>query len=113
MKTDGTVCNLTSIVGQVPVPTAPVFGSVSNAVIGLGKSYGTEYYYNLFKTKVITICLGLTNTPSYQEFKEFFSNAKENLPVQEYLCKYFYTQELSLNFQILDRRMSQKTSHLS
>lgn len=60
---EGIVVNMSSIFGLQPGYTLPAYCTSKFAVVGIGRTFGTNYYYNRYKVKILTICPGYTPTP--------------------------------------------------
>lgn len=86
---EGLIINIASIAGLDPMDTLVNYGATKSALIMLGRSLGSEKFYNKYKVKFLTICPSLTLTPSLiqflkgpdEEFKEL-KEACNRLPEQ-------------------------------
>lgn len=59
---EGIVINMSSIFGLQPGYTVPAYTTSKFGVVGIGQTFGTNYYYNRYKAKVLTVCPGYTPT---------------------------------------------------
>ncbi|KAI4459752.1 15-hydroxyprostaglandin dehydrogenase [nad(+)] [Holotrichia oblita] len=85
---EGIIVNISSIFGIQPGFSAPVYGATKHAVIGIGRSFGTDYYYNRYKVKILTMCPGsinnsLSEDPNIDLDIDLFKEEIKNYPSQE------------------------------
>lgn len=60
---EGIVVNVASIFGIQPGYSTPAYSASKHGLVSFGRSFGTNYYYNRYKVKILTICPGYTPTP--------------------------------------------------
>ncbi|KAB0792832.1 hypothetical protein PPYR_14791 [Photinus pyralis] len=72
----GVVINISSIYGIDHLFASPVYSATKAYVLGLGRAFGHESYYDQTKVRVLTLCPGLTDTEllSKVPFKMGISN---------------------------------------
>ncbi|XP_031356902.1 15-hydroxyprostaglandin dehydrogenase [NAD(+)]-like isoform X2 [Photinus pyralis] len=76
----GVVVNVASIYGIDPSLIIPVYSGTKAFVIGLGRSFGSQLYYNHNKVRVMTVCPGVTNTDLISDESIMTSTTNEFLP---------------------------------
>lgn len=59
---EGLILNVASLLGMEPQPTMSLYSATKSAVISLGQSFGSQYLYDKYKVRVVTICPGATAT---------------------------------------------------
>ncbi|XP_021000823.3 uncharacterized protein [Parasteatoda tepidariorum] len=64
----GSIVNTSSIAGHTANPLCPIYTATKHAVIGLTKSYGSDYHLKKSGIKMYAICPGQVNTPLCQDF---------------------------------------------
>lgn len=67
----GVVANIASILGLQKLSGCPPYVGTKHFVIGLTRSFGEEYYWNLTGIKFVTMCPGVTSTPLISEAGRF------------------------------------------
>ncbi|KAB0792831.1 hypothetical protein PPYR_14790 [Photinus pyralis] len=72
----GVVINLSSIYGIDHLFASPVYSATKAYVLGLGRAFGHQTYYDHNKVRILTLCPGLTKTDLLSEvpFKNGISN---------------------------------------
>ncbi|XP_049866991.1 15-hydroxyprostaglandin dehydrogenase [NAD(+)]-like [Pectinophora gossypiella] len=65
-KGGGTVLNVSSLLALTPHSHLPVYGATKTAVLQFSNSVGAEEYYVRTKVRVMTVCLGPTDTAILQ-----------------------------------------------
>ncbi|GJQ72772.1 hypothetical protein Trydic_g1423 [Trypoxylus dichotomus] len=60
--TEGVVVNIASTFGIQPGYSLPVYTATKHAVVGIGRAFGNNYYYNRYKVRILTMCPGYTPT---------------------------------------------------
>ncbi|CAH0406622.1 unnamed protein product [Chilo suppressalis] len=88
----GTVINVSSLLAFNAKPHLPVYKSTKIAVLQFSNSIGSEQFYSKTKVRVVTVCLGPTDTailqkPNLQKFdkdhsQSLTSRAKDRQSVQ-------------------------------
>ncbi|XP_015515940.2 peroxisomal hydratase-dehydrogenase-epimerase [Neodiprion lecontei] len=58
----GTIVNIASIAGLVPVTIFPIYAATKHAIIGLSRSFGQPYHYEKSGVRFVTVCPSATNT---------------------------------------------------
>ncbi|XP_046751401.1 uncharacterized protein LOC124414497 [Diprion similis] len=66
----GTIVNVSSIAGVIPLLIFPVYCATKHAVIGLTRSFGQPYHYEKTNVRVIAICPSVTNTQLMTEAED-------------------------------------------
>ncbi|XP_022919440.2 alcohol dehydrogenase 2-like [Onthophagus taurus] len=61
-ENEGVIINNACIFGIDPLPPSPIYSALKHAVVGVSRSFGSPYYYNRSKIKVLSLCPGLTET---------------------------------------------------
>lgn len=59
----GVVANIASILGLQKLSGCPIYVGTKHYVVGLTRSFGSPYYWNLTGVKFVTMCPGVTDTP--------------------------------------------------
>ncbi|KAG5881900.1 hypothetical protein JTB14_004795 [Gonioctena quinquepunctata] len=67
----GVIVNIASILGLQEMDGCPIYVGTKHFVVGLDKSFGTPYFYNLTGIKFLTMCPGVTDTPLISEADKF------------------------------------------
>lgn len=67
----GVVVNAASILGLQEMDGCPVYVASKHFVIGLDRSFGTQYWHDLTGIRFISMCPGVTDTPLIGECKNF------------------------------------------
>ncbi|CAG9837242.1 unnamed protein product [Diabrotica balteata] len=67
----GVIVNIASIYGFQEMEACPVYVATKHFVIGLDKSFGTKYHYDLTGIKFVTMCPGITDTTLVAESSGF------------------------------------------
>ncbi|ERL94896.1 hypothetical protein D910_12169 [Dendroctonus ponderosae] len=89
----GVVANIASILGLQKLAGCPIYVGTKHFVVGLTRSFGTDYYWNLTGIKFVTMCPGVTDTPlisdanrfalqGYPKLGELLANELGSLPAQ-------------------------------
>ncbi|KAK9892192.1 hypothetical protein WA026_018997 [Henosepilachna vigintioctopunctata] len=63
----GIVVNIASILGLQELSGCPIYVGTKHFVLGMTRSFGQPYYYNLTGVKFLTMCPGVTDTPLISE----------------------------------------------
>lgn len=63
----GVIVNIASILGLQLLAGCPIYVGTKHFVVGLSRSFGTEFYYKKSGIKVLTMCPGVTDTPLISE----------------------------------------------
>ncbi|KAK9731656.1 short chain dehydrogenase [Popillia japonica] len=85
---EGIIVNISSVFGIQSGFSAPIYSATKHAVIAIGRSFGTDYYYNRYKVKVLTMCPGCINNSLSDDSNidldiELFKEETKNYPSQE------------------------------
>ncbi|XP_050300283.1 15-hydroxyprostaglandin dehydrogenase [NAD(+)]-like [Anthonomus grandis grandis] len=75
----GVVANIASILGLQSLSGCPVYVGTKHFVLGMTRSFGTDYYWNLTGIKFVTMCPGVTETPLISEAGKFALKGFPNL----------------------------------
>lgn len=67
----GVIVNIASILGLQELDGCPIYVGTKHFVVGLNRSLGTPYFYNLTGIKFLTMCPGVTDTPLISEAGKF------------------------------------------
>lgn len=67
----GIIVNIASILGLQELDGCPIYVGTKHFVVGLDRSFGTSYYYNLTGIKFLTMCPGVTDTPLISGAEKF------------------------------------------
>nr|CAI5833675.1 unnamed protein product [Callosobruchus analis] len=67
----GVIVNIASILGLQKLEGCPVYVATKHFVVGLNRSFGSPYFYNLTGIKFLTMCPGVTDTPLISEAYKF------------------------------------------
>ncbi|XP_023020854.1 15-hydroxyprostaglandin dehydrogenase [NAD(+)] [Leptinotarsa decemlineata] len=67
----GVIVNIASILGLQELDGCPIYVGTKHFVVGLNRSFGTPYYFNLTGIKFLTMCPGVTDTPLISEASKF------------------------------------------
>lgn len=67
----GVIVNIASILGLQELAGCPIYVGTKHFVVGLDRSFGTPYYFNLTGIKFVTMCPGVTDTPLISEAGKF------------------------------------------
>lgn len=67
----GIIVNIASILGLQEFDGCPIYVGSKHFVVGLNRSFGTPYFYNLTGIKFLTMCPGVTDTPLISESDKF------------------------------------------
>lgn len=65
------MANIASILGLQKLAGCPIYVGTKHFVVGLTRSFGTDYYWNLTGIKFVTMCPGVTDTPLISEANRF------------------------------------------
>lgn len=95
-KSGGVIVNIASILGLQEFVGCPVYTATKHFVVGLDRSFGKPYFYDLTGIKFLTMCPGVTDTPLISEASQFVLQRFQNLdkvltenlatlPIQEYV----------------------------
>ncbi|XP_049790392.1 15-hydroxyprostaglandin dehydrogenase [NAD(+)]-like [Schistocerca nitens] len=58
----GVVLNVASVLGLAPLAGCPVYVATKHAVVGLSRSYGTQFHWQRTGVRVVALCPGVTHT---------------------------------------------------
>ncbi|XP_030766569.1 15-hydroxyprostaglandin dehydrogenase [NAD(+)]-like [Sitophilus oryzae] len=67
----GVIANIASILGLQKLSGCPIYVGTKHYVVGLTRSFGTPYYWDLTGVKFVTMCPGVTDTPLISEASKF------------------------------------------
>jgi 15-hydroxyprostaglandin dehydrogenase (NAD) len=67
----GVVVNIASILGLQELAGCPIYVGTKHFVVGLDRSFGTPFFYNLTGIQFLTMCPGVTDTPLISEAGRF------------------------------------------
>ncbi|VEN35105.1 unnamed protein product [Callosobruchus maculatus] len=67
----GVIVNIASILGLQKLEGCPVYVATKYFVVGLNRSFGSSYFYNLTGIRFLTMCPGVTDTPLISEANNF------------------------------------------
>ncbi|KAJ3648862.1 hypothetical protein Zmor_020633 [Zophobas morio] len=67
----GVVVNIASILGLQELAGCPIYVGTKHFVVGLDRSFGTPFFYNLTGIQFLTMCPGVTHTPLISEAGHF------------------------------------------
>ncbi|KAJ8983044.1 hypothetical protein NQ317_013249 [Molorchus minor] len=59
----GVIVNIASILGLQKLAGCPIYVGTKHFVVGLDRSFGTPYFYDLTGIRFLTMCPGVTDTP--------------------------------------------------
>ncbi|XP_063822235.1 15-hydroxyprostaglandin dehydrogenase [NAD(+)]-like [Ostrinia nubilalis] len=85
----GTVVNVSTLLALRPKPSLPVYSATKIAVLQFSNSIGAEFYYSKSQVRVLTVCLGPTDTAILQKpnisnlDKDFTQNQTTQAPVRQ------------------------------
>ncbi|XP_019866920.1 15-hydroxyprostaglandin dehydrogenase [NAD(+)] [Aethina tumida] len=90
----GVIVNIASILGLQELSGCPIYVGTKHFVVGLDRSFGTPYFWNLTGIKFLTMCPGVTATPliseaghfaldGYPKLGETLANELGSLPAQK------------------------------
>lgn len=77
----GIIVNIASILGLQHLEGCPIYVGTKHFVVGLDRSFGTDYFYNLTGIKFLTMCPGVTDTPLISEAQHFVLSDCPNLGI--------------------------------
>ncbi|XP_066259392.1 15-hydroxyprostaglandin dehydrogenase [NAD(+)]-like [Euwallacea similis] len=89
----GVVANIASILGLQKLSGCPIYVGTKHFVVGLTRSFGSEFFWNETGIKFVTMCPGVTDTPliseagrfalqGYPKLGEVLANELGSLPAQ-------------------------------
>ncbi|KAL3286377.1 hypothetical protein HHI36_000887 [Cryptolaemus montrouzieri] len=67
----GIVVNIASILGLQELSGCPIYVGTKHFVLGMTRSFGQPYFYNMTGVKFLTMCPGVTNTPLISDASKF------------------------------------------
>ncbi|CAG9765090.1 unnamed protein product [Ceutorhynchus assimilis] len=67
----GVVANIASILGLQKLSGCPIYVATKHFVVGLTRSFGSDFYWDLTGIKFVTMCPGVTDTPLISEASKF------------------------------------------
>ncbi|CAH1116662.1 unnamed protein product [Phaedon cochleariae] len=67
----GVIVNIASILGLQELEGCPIYVGTKHFVVGLDRSFGSPYFYNLTGIQFLTMCPGVTDTPLISEANRF------------------------------------------
>lgn len=67
----GVIVNIASILGLQELSGCPIYVGTKHFVVGLNRSFGTKYFWDLTGIKFVTMCPGVTDTPLISEAGHF------------------------------------------
>jgi len=73
----GFVINTASNAGLIGFDLAPIYSATKHAVVGLTKSFGTQYYFEKTGVTVNAVCPGPVDTPLYHAFPNLSMNKEK------------------------------------
>lgn len=105
----GVVVNIASILGLQPLAGCPIYVGTKHFVVGLDRSFGTPYFYNLTGIRFLTMCPGVTDTPLISEAGNFtlsgvgdlgkeLAQGLGALPPQPYGRRYSFSKHIYIFF---------------
>ncbi|XP_042903101.1 15-hydroxyprostaglandin dehydrogenase [NAD(+)] isoform X1 [Parasteatoda tepidariorum] len=77
----GFIINTASVAGLSGCPVGPVYSATKYAVVGLTKSYGSDYHFNKTGVKVNAICPGAVDTALLRNFASSCVDEEEGIAV--------------------------------
>ncbi|RZC33904.1 adh short, KR and/or NAD binding 4 domain containing protein [Asbolus verrucosus] len=75
----GVVVNIASILGLQELAGCPIYVGTKHFVVGLDRSFGTPFFYNLTGIQFLTMCPGVTDTPLISEAGKFALQGMGNI----------------------------------
>ncbi|CAH2010511.1 unnamed protein product [Acanthoscelides obtectus] len=70
----GIIVNIASILGLQKLEGCPIYVGTKHFVIGLNRSFGSPYFYDLTGIRFLTMCPGVTDTPLISDANKFTLN---------------------------------------
>ncbi|XP_046752277.1 15-hydroxyprostaglandin dehydrogenase [NAD(+)]-like [Diprion similis] len=58
----GTIVNVSSVLGLMPIEIFPIYTGTKHAVVGLTRSFARPYHYDRTGVRMLTVCPGAANT---------------------------------------------------